>query len=99
MKAPVAESERDAASTLGQKLHGCAPKGTAPAPVATKAAYPQMRPIAWPKTVFRGLAVFPSGVKNRRYAVGPSEGNTNGLRLTSASSASTPMVIKPFTKT
>jgi len=52
-----------------------------------------------PKTVFRGLAVLPRGVKNSRYAVGPRDGNTNRFRLTSARTASSPMVMKPFTNT
>jgi hypothetical protein len=58
-----------------------------------------MRPIAWPEIVFRGLEVLPRGLKNSRYAVGPSDGKTKGFRLTSASSASTPIVMKPFTNT
>ena len=38
MNAPVAESERAAARILGQKIPGCTPNGSAPAPVATNAA-------------------------------------------------------------
>ena len=57
------------------------------------------RTMAWPKTVFRGLEVLPRGEKNRRYAVGPSDGKTNGLWLTSANKASTPIVTKPLTNT
>ena len=52
-----------------------------------------------PRMVFRGLEAVESGEKNRRYAVGPSDGNTNGLRVTNAKRASAPMVTKLFTNT
>jgi hypothetical protein len=49
--------------------------------------------------VFRGLAAFASGEKKKRYAVGPRDGKTNGLPVAKASTAKSPIVIKPFTPT
>jgi hypothetical protein len=46
--------------------------------------------------VLRGLAAGARGVKKNRKAVGPSEGNTNGVRDTIATAASSAMVTKPF---
>lgn len=40
-----------------------------------------------------------SGEKKKRYAVGSSNGKTNGLPVTRAGNASNPFVIKPFTQT
>src|SRR5262249_7654041 len=56
-------------------------------------------PIAWPQSVFRGLAVGASGVKYSMNAVGPTEGNTKGVRETSAKPARTATDRKPLTNT
>jgi hypothetical protein len=43
-----------------------------------------------------GLAAGARGVKKNRNAVGPSEGNTNGVRETIATAARIAIVTKPF---
>jgi hypothetical protein len=55
--------------------------------------------MEWPRIVLRGLEFSASGAMKSRYAVGPSDGKTNGLPVTTASSASRAMVMKPFTPT
>jgi hypothetical protein len=46
--------------------------------------------------VCRGLAAGARGVKKKRNAVGPSEGNTNGVPDAIATAARTAIVTKPF---
>src|SRR5512142_3150595 len=54
-------------------------------------------PMAWPRMAWRGVALGAEGLKKKRNAVGPSEGNTNGVRESAATAPSSPMVTNPFT--
>jgi hypothetical protein len=58
-----------------------------------------MSPIACPRIVFRGLEASESGEKKKRYAVGPSDGKTNGLLVKRATKASIPIVMNPLIQT
>src|SRR6476646_286198 len=58
-----------------------------------------MSPRACPRIVLRGLEASARGEKKKRYAVGPSDGKTNGLPVITASRASSPIVTKPLMNT
>jgi hypothetical protein len=47
----------------------------------------------------RGIEASANGDKKKIYAVGPSEGKTNGLLVTKASNVSSPIVMKQFMQT
>ena len=92
-------NESAAANTRGASTPATVAGGACARPVTRSARYPHAIPIAWPYIVWRGEEVGEVGEKKNRKAIGPSEGNTNGLLVSQASTARIEIVTKPFTNT
>ena len=94
MKALVADNDNAAATIRDQPIPASVAGGAFVSPQIQSAPNPHRIPMAWPKIVYLGLAVGAPGVWKRRKAVGPSDGKTNGVRVSMATMDKIPIVIK-----
>ena len=99
MSAAVVARERAAAKTRRPVKPSTIAEVAGFRPTNQSEASPEPMPMAWPQSMFRGLAVGTSGVKSSMNAVGPTEGNAKGVWETSAKPAGMATDAKLLTNT